>query len=172
MDHDGAVHHHIKEVPLELRKSDLHERNHLNYLAAHHWSVRQYRSDRTSRGNRSDGCGRERRADAVCTCATAAATAAKVATLASGTLTLKAGVTVAVKLRMPTSASSPTLNVAGTGAKAIYTQGVRYAYWRANSTVVFTYDAPTGVWQVSRCMLIRQRWESGWGKCVSWIAIQ
>lgn len=81
------------------------------------------------------------------TCATAAATAAKVATLASGTLTLKAGVTVAVKFTYANTASSPTLNVAGTGAKAIYTQGVRYAYWRANSTVVFTYDG--SYWRVA-----------------------
>lgn len=81
------------------------------------------------------------------TCGTAAATAAKVATLAAGSLTLKAGVTVSVKFTYSNTASSPTLNVAGTGAKAIYTQGVRYAYWRANSTVVFTYDG--SYWRVA-----------------------
>lgn len=81
------------------------------------------------------------------TSGTAAATAAKVATLASGSLTLKAGVTVAVKFTYANTASSPTLNVAGTGEKAIYTQGVRYAYWRANSTVVFTYDG--SYWRVA-----------------------
>ena len=39
------------------------------------------------------------------------------------------------------------MNVNGTGAKAIYTQGVRYAYWRANSTVLFTYDG--SYWRVA-----------------------
>ena len=81
------------------------------------------------------------------TCGTAAATAAKVASLAAGTLSLKAGVSVAVKFTYANTASSPTLNVAGTGAKAVYTQGVRYAYWAANATVVFTYDG--SYWRVA-----------------------
>lgn len=81
------------------------------------------------------------------TCGTGASTIAKVATLAAGTLTLKAGVTVAVRFTYANTASSPTLNVAGTGAKAIYTQGVRYAYWAAGATVVFTYDGAN--WRVA-----------------------
>lgn len=81
------------------------------------------------------------------TCGTGASTIAKVATLAAGTLTLKAGVTVAVRFTYANTASSPTLNVAGTGAKAIYTQGVRYAYWAADATVVFTYDGTN--WRVA-----------------------
>lgn len=81
------------------------------------------------------------------TSSTAAGTAAKVATLAGGTLTLTAGTTVAVRFTYANTASSPTLNVAGTGAKAIYTQGVRYAYWSAGSTVVFTYDG--SYWRVA-----------------------
>lgn len=81
------------------------------------------------------------------TCGTGASTIAKVATLAAGTLTLKAGVTVAVRFTYANTASSPTLNVAGTGAKAIYTQGVRYAYWAAGATVVFTYDGTN--WRVA-----------------------
>lgn len=81
------------------------------------------------------------------TSSTAAGTAAKVATLAAGSLTLTAGATVAVRFTYANTASSPTLNVAGTGAKAIYTQGVRYAYWRANQTVVFTYD--DSYWRVA-----------------------
>lgn len=81
------------------------------------------------------------------TCGTASATATKVATLAAGKLTLKAGATVAVRFTYANTASSPTLNVARTGAKAIYTQGVRYAYWRANQTVVFTYDG--SYWRVA-----------------------
>lgn len=80
------------------------------------------------------------------TCATASATVAKVATLAAGTLTLKAGATVAVRFTHANNAASPTLNVGGTGAKAIYTQGVRYAYWAAGATVIFTYDG--SYWRV------------------------
>ena len=71
---------------------------------------------------------------------TAAGTAAKIATLSSGSLTLKSGATVAVKFTYANAVSSPTLNVSGTGAKAIYTSGVRYAYWQAGATVVFVYN--------------------------------
>lgn len=81
------------------------------------------------------------------TCATASATVAKVATLAAGTLTLKAGATVAVRFTNANNAASPTLNIGGTGAKAIYTQGVRYAYWAAGATVIFTYDGT--YWRVA-----------------------
>lgn len=81
------------------------------------------------------------------TCATASATVAKVATLVAGKLTLKAGATVAVRFTYANNAASPTLNVGGTGAKAIYTQGVRYAYWAAGATVVFTYDGT--YWRVA-----------------------
>lgn len=81
------------------------------------------------------------------TCATASATVAKVATLAAGKLTLKAGATVSVRFTYANNAASPTLNVGGTGAKAIYTQGVRYAYWAAGATVVFTYDGT--YWRVA-----------------------
>lgn len=81
------------------------------------------------------------------TCETVSATVAKVATLAAGKLTLKAGATVAVKFTYANNAASPTLNVGGTGAKAIYTQGVRYAYWAAGATVVFTYDGT--YWRVA-----------------------
>lgn len=81
------------------------------------------------------------------TCATASATVAKVATLAAGKLTLKAGATVAVRFTYANNAASPTLNVGGTGAKAIYTQGVRYAYWAAGATVIFAYDGT--YWRVA-----------------------
>ncbi|WP_277271739.1 phage tail spike protein [Merdimonas faecis] len=81
------------------------------------------------------------------TCETASATVDKVATLAAGTLTLKAGATVAVRFTYANNAASPTLNIGGTGAKAIYTQGVRYAYWAAGATVVFTYDGT--YWRVA-----------------------
>ena len=69
----------------------------------------------------------------------AAGTVAKVASLAAGTLSLKAGATVAVKFTYANTASSPTLNIAGTGTKAMYIQGVRDVYWTDGATVTFTY---------------------------------
>lgn len=81
------------------------------------------------------------------TCDTAAGTVAKVATLASGTLSLKAGATVAIKFTYANTASSPTLNIAGTGAKAMYIQGVRDVYWTDGATVTFTYDGAN--WRVA-----------------------
>lgn len=75
------------------------------------------------------------------TSSTAATTAAKVAAISGGgTLTLAAGATVSVRFAYANTAASPTLNVASTGAKAIRTNGVAYAYWSAGSTMVFTYD--------------------------------
>lgn len=74
------------------------------------------------------------------TCDTAAGTVAKVASLAAGTLSLKAGATVAVKFTYANTASSPTLNIAGTGTKAMYIQDVRDVYWTDGATVTFTYD--------------------------------
>lgn len=74
------------------------------------------------------------------TCDTAAGTVAKAASLAAGTLSLKAGATVAVKFTYANTASSPTLNIAGTGTKAMYIQGVRDVYWTDGATVTFTYD--------------------------------
>lgn len=81
------------------------------------------------------------------TCDTAAGTAAKAVALASGTLSLKAGATVAVQFRYANTASSPTLNIAGTGAKAMYIQGVRDVYWTDGATVAFTYDGAN--WRVA-----------------------
>ena len=78
------------------------------------------------------------------TCTTDAGTAAKVATLASGSLTLTAGATVSVKFTNANSVASPTLNIAGTGAKAIYLNGAALTnsayYWVAGATVTFIYD--------------------------------
>lgn len=81
------------------------------------------------------------------TSTTPSSTVAKVATLAGGTLTLKAGATVAVRFTNENNAVNPTLNISGTGAKPIYTQGVRYAYWAAGATVIFTYDGAN--WRVA-----------------------
>lgn len=81
------------------------------------------------------------------TCDTAAGTVAKVASLAAGSLSLKAGATVAVKFTYANTASSPTLNIAGTGAKAMYIQGVWDVYWTDGATVTFTYDGTN--WRVA-----------------------
>lgn len=81
------------------------------------------------------------------TCDTAAGTVAKVASLAAGSLSLKAGATVAVKFTYANTASSPTLNIAGTGTKAMYIQGVRDVYWTDGATVTFTYDGTN--WRVA-----------------------
>lgn len=81
------------------------------------------------------------------TSSTAEGTAAKVATVASGAFNLTSGVTVSVKFTNGNTAANPTLNVNSAGAKAIYTQGVRYAYWQAGATVVFVYDGT--YWRVA-----------------------
>ena len=81
------------------------------------------------------------------TCDTAAGTVAKVASLAAGSLSLKAGAAVAVKFTYANTVSSPTLNIAGTGAKAMYIQGVRDVYWTDGATVTFTYDGTN--WRVA-----------------------
>lgn len=72
------------------------------------------------------------------TCSTAAATAAKVAT-ATG-FELVSGTSVSIKFTYANTAASPTLNINSLGAKAVYVNGTRYAYWAAGSTVTFVYD--------------------------------
>lgn len=75
------------------------------------------------------------------TCATAAATAAKVATCSGFTLTT--GAVVAVKFTYANTAASPTLNVNSTGAKSIAAYGTTALpvdAWVAGATVVFVYD--------------------------------
>lgn len=85
------------------------------------------------------------------TCGTAAGTAAKVASLSSGTLTLAAGATVAVKFTYANSVSSPTLNVASTGAKQIRLNGAAltssFYYWVAGAVITFVYDG--SYWNIS-----------------------
>lgn len=85
------------------------------------------------------------------TCGTAAGTAAKVASLSSGTLTLAAGATVAVKFTYANSVSSPTLNVASTGAKQIRLNGAALTssayYWVAGAVITFVYDG--SYWNIS-----------------------
>lgn len=79
------------------------------------------------------------------TCSTAAATAAKVATIADGssTFVLEKGVRICVSFTYANTASAATLNVASTGAKAICWNGsalVSSQYWQAGAVVDFVYD--------------------------------
>lgn len=76
------------------------------------------------------------------TCDTAAGTAAKVVSCTD--FTLATGATILVKFTNANSASSPTLNVNGTGAKNVYYRGAALAsslyYWGAKDIVEFYYD--------------------------------
>lgn len=75
------------------------------------------------------------------TCSTAAGTAAKVVTLSD--FVLFKGAQISVFFSYANTVASPTLNVNGTGAKAIWARGAAITatyYWSANSTHVFTYD--------------------------------
>lgn len=81
------------------------------------------------------------------TCSTAAATQAKVAALTAGSLSLTEGVTVSVTFTYGNTANAPTLNIAGTGAKAMKCQGSTVISIAAGASVTFTYHS--GVWYVS-----------------------
>ena len=78
------------------------------------------------------------------TCATAAATAAKVVTLSG--FTLVTGATIHVKFTNSNTVANPTLNVNSTGAKSIMRYGTTAAStspdtsWLAGAVVSFTYD--------------------------------
>ena len=82
-----------------------------------------------------------------CTCDTAAGTVAKEATIVSGTLTsLTAGDQAIVKFVNTNTATNPTLNIAGTGAKAIKRYGTtavgttNATSWTAGTTFICVYD--------------------------------
>ena len=74
------------------------------------------------------------------TCSTAAATAAKVVSCTGFTLT--AGAMITVKFSATNTATSPTLNVNSTGAKAIMYRGsaISAGYLAANRVYTFVYD--------------------------------
>lgn len=72
------------------------------------------------------------------TCSTAQGTTAKVATVDG--FSLYSGVTVSIKFTYPNTASNPTLNVNGSGAKPIVVNGSQYAYWERGASVNFVYD--------------------------------
>ena len=89
------------------------------------------------------------------TCGTASATTAKVVTLSG--FELATGSRIAVKFTYSNTASNPTLNVNGTGAKAICYRGAtavsassNYYRWQANDIIEFIYDGTNWVmvgWQ-------------------------
>ena len=75
-------------------------------------------------------------------CATAAGTTAKTATISlSGTLSLYTGLTVRIKFTYGNTAGNPTLNVNGTGAKAIRSFGTTAVpNFSAGKILTLTYD--------------------------------
>lgn len=88
-----------------------------------------------------------------CTCADSASTVAKTATVVSGTFSsLTTGSQVAVKFTYTNTATNPTLNVAGTGAKGIRRGGTAYVgtnaneSWNAGTVVFLLYDGTD--WQI------------------------
>ena len=76
------------------------------------------------------------------TCSTAAATAAKEATISGQTFNLVTGARVIVKFTYANSATSSTLDVNGTGAKPIYYNGaaIGKSVTDANGTYEFVYN--------------------------------
>ena len=74
------------------------------------------------------------------TCSTAAGTAAK--TVSCSNFTLVTGAEITVKFTVTNTASNPTLNVNGTGAKPIYYRGsaISAGYLAANRTYSFRYN--------------------------------
>jgi hypothetical protein len=90
---------------------------------------------------------------AYCTCSTAAATAAKEATITGNTnFALQPGAIAVVKFTITNTASSCTLNVGGTGAKSIwyntsaYTGSSSQICGYASRTLVYAYDGTYWVW--------------------------
>lgn len=79
-------------------------------------------------------------------CTTAAGTVAKTVTVSPAITAMDTGTTIAIKFQYANTASNPTLNVNGLGAKAIKRYGTTAAgtsaaaNWNANSVVMLTYD--------------------------------
>ncbi len=89
-----------------------------------------------------------------CTCSTAAATAAKVATIVEGTLSsLTAGAQAIVKFTNANGKANPTLKIGDTEAKSIMRYGTTApstsaaSSWNAGSCVLFIYDGT--YWQMA-----------------------
>lgn len=79
-------------------------------------------------------------------CSTAAGTAAKTVTISG--FRLFTGAVAYIKFSVKNTAAKPTLNISGTGAKAIWYQGaaISSSYLNANRTYAFIYDG--SVYQV------------------------
>lgn len=76
-------------------------------------------------------------------CTTYAGTTVKTASVTSGTFKLAVGARVTVKFTYANTASSPTLNIGSTGAKAIYWRGSALKesqYWQAGAVLDFVYN--------------------------------
>ena len=85
-------------------------------------------------------------------CSTAAATAAKTATISG--FKLFTGAVAYIKFSVKNTAANPTLNISGTGAKAIWYQGaaISSSYLNPNRTCAFIYDG--SVYQlIGDCLL-------------------
>jgi len=86
------------------------------------------------------------------TCSTAAATAAKVATISNTNWSLVVGAEVTIKFTNTNTAQNPTLNVNNTGAKSIWyntsavTTGSLWTAGQANRPMKFMYDGTYWVW--------------------------
>ena len=75
------------------------------------------------------------------TCATAAATAAKVVTI--NNFSLETGARITVKFTYANTVASPTLNINNTGARSIYWHGAALPddqYWKADAVLDFVYN--------------------------------
>ncbi|MEG2533484.1 MAG: phage tail spike protein [Gordonibacter sp.] len=79
-------------------------------------------------------------------CNTASATSEKVTASTIAGFTLYDGASVSVKFTYANTASAPTLNVNGTGARQVRLNGTNDAYWMSSATVAFVYDG--AFWQV------------------------
>lgn len=78
-----------------------------------------------------------------CTCTAAATTAAKTASITTGTFSLEAGARVTVKFSNVNTAANPTLNINSTGAKNIYFNGTQITSTGVNilaGVTDFVYD--------------------------------
>jgi len=112
-------------------------------------------------------------------CSTAAATAAKTVTIDySGTLTLFTGMAIRVKFSNTNTAANPTLNVNGTGAKAILfgTGNAVDDAWIAGAVVQVTYDGtnwciseyPVGQMFKQEIIRVELGSKTGTGGSVTW----
>lgn len=89
-------------------------------------------------------------ANGYATCSTSAGTRAKTATCTNSNFALKQGFNLAVKFSYANTATSPTLNVNGTGAKNIRLGNSNITpdlSWDAGDTVLMVYDGT--YWQVA-----------------------